>query len=65
MPPLARGELPWKIRQMGLPLAGDMITQDPLASRSHPEGVAPYQIDDGDLDVYRRPFLKVQNLGER
>ncbi|HZG40054.1 MAG TPA: alpha/beta fold hydrolase [Nodosilinea sp.] len=56
-------KLPWKIRQMGLPLAGDMITQDPLLVDRTLEGGGPYQIDDGDLDVYRRPFLKSSDVG--
>lgn len=56
-------KLPWKIRQMGLPLAGDMITQDPLLVDRTLEGGGPYQIDDDDLDVYRRPFLKSSDVG--
>ncbi len=56
-------KLPWKIRQMGLPLAGDMITQDPLLVDRTLEGGGPYQIDDADLDVYRRPFLKSSDVG--
>lgn len=56
-------KLPWKIRQMGLPLAGDMITQDPLLVDRTLEGAGPYQIDDADLDVYRRPFLKSSDVG--
>ncbi|MBE9137399.1 alpha/beta fold hydrolase [Nodosilinea sp. LEGE 07088] len=56
-------KLPWKIRQMGWPLAGDMITQDPLLVDRTLEGGGPYQIDDPDLDVYRRPFLKSSDVG--
>lgn len=56
-------KLPWKIRQMGLPLAGDMITQDPLLVDRTLEGGGPYQIADADLDVYRRPFLKSSDVG--
>lgn len=56
-------KLPWKIRQMGLPLAGDMITQDPLLVDRTLEGGGPYQVDDADLDVYRRPFLKSSDVG--
>lgn len=56
-------KLPWKIRQMGLPLAGDMITQDPLLVDRTLEGGGPYQIADDDLDVYRRPFLKSSDVG--
>ncbi|BAY35088.1 alpha/beta hydrolase fold protein (plasmid) [Nostoc carneum NIES-2107] len=51
-------KLPWKIKQMGLPLAGEMMTQDPLLVDRTLEGGSRYRIGDKDLDVYRRPFLK-------
>ena len=56
-------KLPWKMRQFGIPLAGDMITQDPLLVDRTLEGGGPYQIDDEDLDVYRRPFLQTSDVG--
>jgi pimeloyl-ACP methyl ester carboxylesterase len=56
-------KLPWKIQQMGLPLVGDMMTQDPLLVDRLLEGGGPYQVDDKDLDVYRRPFLKSSDAG--
>jgi pimeloyl-ACP methyl ester carboxylesterase len=56
-------KLPWKMRQFGIPLAGDMLTQDPLLVDRTLEGGGPYQIDDADLDVYRRPFLKSSDVG--
>jgi len=56
-------KLPWKLRQMGLPLLGDMITQDPLLVDRTLEGGGPYQVDDADLDVYRRPFLTSSDAG--
>nr|WP_290228014.1 alpha/beta fold hydrolase [Trichocoleus desertorum] len=62
--PLATvAKLPWKIQQMGLPLVGDMMTQDPLLVDRLLEGGGPYQVDDKDLDVYRRPFLKSSDAG--
>jgi pimeloyl-ACP methyl ester carboxylesterase len=51
-------KIPWKIKQMGLPFAGDMITQDPLLVDRTLEGGSRYRIEDKDLDVYRKPFLK-------
>ncbi|BAY60976.1 putative hydrolase [Calothrix brevissima NIES-22] len=51
-------KLPWKIKQMGLPLAGEMMTQDPLLVDRTLEGGSRYRIEDKDLDVYRRPYLK-------
>ncbi len=56
-------KLPWKMRQFGIPLAGDMITQDPLLVDRTLEGGGPYQVDDEDLDVYRRPFLQTSDVG--
>jgi pimeloyl-ACP methyl ester carboxylesterase len=51
-------KLPWKIKQMGLPLAGEMMTQDPLLVDRTLEGGSRYRIEDKDLDIYRKPFLK-------
>jgi pimeloyl-ACP methyl ester carboxylesterase len=62
-PVSAAAQLPWKIRQLGLPLVGDMLTQDPLLVDRTLEGAGPYRIDDDDLDVYRRPFLKSSDVG--
>ena len=56
-------KLPWKIRQLGIPLVGDMMTQDPLLVDRTLEGGGPYQVADEDLDVYRRPFLKSSDAG--
>ncbi|OLP18724.1 hydrolase [Leptolyngbya sp. 'hensonii'] len=56
-------KLPWKIQQLGLPLIGDVLTQDPLLVDRTLEGGGPYQVDDADLDVYRRPFLKSSDAG--
>ncbi|HLP88458.1 MAG TPA: alpha/beta fold hydrolase [Nostocaceae cyanobacterium] len=56
-------KLPWKIQQMGLPLAGEMMTQDPLLVDRTLEGGSRYRIEDKDLDVYRRPFLKTSASG--
>ena len=56
-------KLPWKIKQLGLPLAGEVATQDPLLVDRTLEGGGPYQVADKDLDVYRRPFLKSSAAG--
>lgn len=56
-------KLPWKIKQLGIPLVGDMLTQDPLLVDRTLEGGGPYQVDDEDLDVYRRPFLTTSASG--
>ncbi|XGV97409.1 MAG: alpha/beta fold hydrolase [Leptolyngbya sp. BL-A-14] len=56
-------KLPWKIRQLGLPLIGDMMTQDPLLVDRTLEGGGGYRVEDADLDVYRRPFLRSSDAG--
>ncbi|HEY9700125.1 MAG TPA: alpha/beta fold hydrolase [Trichocoleus sp.] len=56
-------KVPWKIKQLGLPLVGDMMTQDPLLVDRTLEGGGGYRVEDADLDVYRRPFLKSSDVG--
>ncbi|PLZ99006.1 hydrolase [Fischerella thermalis CCMEE 5268] len=56
-------KLPWKIQQMGLPLAGEMMTQDPLLVDRTLESGSRYVIPDKDLDIYRQPFLKTSAAG--
>jgi pimeloyl-ACP methyl ester carboxylesterase len=56
-------KLPWKIKQMGLPLAGEIMTQDPLLVDRTLEGGSRYRIEDKDLDVYRKPFLTTSASG--
>jgi len=55
--------LPWKLKQMGIPLVGDMMTQDPLLVDRTLEGAGGYRIEHADLDVYRRPWLKTSDVG--
>ncbi|MBW4420376.1 MAG: alpha/beta fold hydrolase [Myxacorys californica WJT36-NPBG1] len=62
--PIAQtAKLPWKIRRMGIPLAGDMMTQDPLLVDRTLEGGGGYQIDEQDLGIYRRPWIKTSDAG--
>lgn len=56
-------KLPFKISQLGLPLVGDMLTQDPILVDRTLEGGGPYEVSDKDLEVYRRPFLKSSDAG--
>ena len=56
-------KLPWKMQQLGLPLAGEVFTQDPLLIDRTLEGGSRYQISDADLDIYRKPFLKSSAAG--
>ncbi|PSB26984.1 alpha/beta fold hydrolase [Stenomitos frigidus] len=56
-------KLPWKMRQLGIPLVGDMMTQDPLLIDRTLEGGGGYRVEDADLDIYRRPFLRSSDAG--
>lgn len=59
----SEAKLPWKMQQMGLPLVGDMMTQDPLLVDRILEAGSGFVVTDEDLDVYRRPFLKSSDAG--
>lgn len=62
--PLVSGtQLPWKIKQLGIPLIGQILTQDPLLVDRTLEGGGGYVVPDEDLDEYRRPFLKSSAAG--
>ncbi len=62
--PIGQGaKLPWSIRAFGIPLLGDMLTQDPLLVDRTLETGGIYQVKDKDLDVYRRPFLTTSASG--
>jgi pimeloyl-ACP methyl ester carboxylesterase len=56
-------KLPWKIRQFGIPLLGDALTQDPLLVDRILEGGGGYRVEDKDMDVYRRPWLRSSDVG--
>jgi pimeloyl-ACP methyl ester carboxylesterase len=62
-PITSAAKLPWKIQQLGLPLAGEMMTQDPLLVDRTLEGGCRYVIEDKDLDIYRKPYLKSSSSG--
>ena len=48
---------------MGLPLAGEMMTQDPLLVDRTLEGGSRYVIAEEHLGVYRKPFLTASASG--
>jgi pimeloyl-ACP methyl ester carboxylesterase len=62
-PITSAAKLPWKIQQLGLPLAGEMMTQDPLLVDRTLEGGCRYVIVEKDLGVYRKPYLKSSSSG--
>jgi pimeloyl-ACP methyl ester carboxylesterase len=57
--PLATSaKLPWPLQQLGLPIAGEMLTQDPLAVERILETGSQAVIEDEYLEIYRKPYLK-------
>lgn len=62
-PLTAAAKLPFKISQLGWPLLGEVLTQDPLLVDRTLEGGGPYQVSDQHLNVYRKPFLKSSEVG--
>jgi pimeloyl-ACP methyl ester carboxylesterase len=51
-------KLPWAIKQLGLPVAGEMLTQDPLSVERTLEAGCKCVIEDKYLEAYRQPYLK-------
>lgn len=62
-PVLPGSKLPWVMRQWGLPLAGDMLTQDPLLVDRTLEGGSGFVISDNDLATYRKPYRTTSAVG--
>jgi pimeloyl-ACP methyl ester carboxylesterase len=56
-------KLPWTMKQWGLPLVGEMATQDPLLVDRALEGGSGFVISDGDLAIFRQPYLKTSAVG--
>jgi pimeloyl-ACP methyl ester carboxylesterase len=57
--PLTTGvKLPWQLQQLGLPVAGEMLTQDPLSVERTLEAGCKHVIEDKFLEAYRKPYLK-------
>lgn len=56
-------KVPWKMKQWGVPMIGDMLTQDPLLVDRTLEGGSGFVISDQNLDVYRKPFLMSSDVG--
>ncbi len=62
-PLTAEAKLPWKMSQFGIPLLGQVLTQDPILVDRTLEGGGPYTVSDEALEVYRKPFLKSSDVG--
>jgi pimeloyl-ACP methyl ester carboxylesterase len=57
-PLTTEAKLPWQLKQLGLPVAGEMLTQDPLAVERTLEAGCKCVIEDKYLEAYRKPYLK-------
>jgi pimeloyl-ACP methyl ester carboxylesterase len=56
-------KLPWTIKKLGLPVAGEMLTQDPLSVERILEAGCKCVIEDKYLETYRKPYLKSSSPG--
>ena len=62
-PLTSSAKLPWLMKQLSLPLVGDMMTQDPLLVDRSIEKGSGFIVTDRDLDVLRKPFLQSSDAG--
>jgi pimeloyl-ACP methyl ester carboxylesterase len=62
-PLTTEAKLPWKLQQLTFPVAGEMLTQDPLTVERALEAGSKYVIEDKYLEVYRQPYLKSSVAG--
>jgi pimeloyl-ACP methyl ester carboxylesterase len=59
----AQDKLPWKIRQLGIPLIGDALVQNFRLPDQILEGGGGYRVADKDMNVYRNPWLESSDGG--
>ena len=62
-PLTSQDQLPWKMKQWGLPFIGDMMTQDPLQVDRTLESGSGFVVAEKDLSVHRQPFLETSAVG--
>ncbi|WP_319419038.1 alpha/beta fold hydrolase [Pleurocapsa sp. FMAR1] len=62
-PITSSAKLPWLMKQLSLPVVGDMMTQDPLLVDRTIEKGSGFVVADRDLDVLRKPFLQSSDVG--
>ncbi len=56
-------QLPWKLKQLGVPLLGEALTQNFRLPDQILEGGGGYQIEEKNMMVYRRPWLTSSDGG--
>lgn len=59
----SEAKLPWQIAQCGIPLLGDMVTQDPLIVDRTLEKGSGFVIADNNLALYRKPIVTSSAAG--
>ncbi len=62
-PIAAQSKLPWKIKQLGMPLVGDALVQNFRLPDQIMEGGGGYRVEEEDMIVYRRPWLTGSDWG--
>ncbi|ELR99120.1 alpha/beta fold hydrolase [Gloeocapsa sp. PCC 73106] len=62
-PLVKSAKLPWSMGQWTIPLAGEMLTQDPLLIDRTLEKGSGFVINEPDLAQYRQPFLRNSAAG--
>ncbi len=56
-------KIPWRMKQLSIPIAGDMMVQDPLMVDRTLEKGSGFVISDSELAIHRQPFLKTSAVG--
>ncbi len=56
-------QLPWKLKQLGVPLLGEALVQNFRLPDQILEGGGGYRVDEKDMTVYRRPWLTSSDGG--
>jgi pimeloyl-ACP methyl ester carboxylesterase len=59
----AQDKLPWKIRQLGIPLIGDALVQNFRLPDQILEGGGGYRVEDKAMNIYRNPWLESSDGG--
>lgn len=56
-------KIPWRLKQLTIPIVGDMMVQDPLMVDRTLEKGSGFVINNADLAIHRKPFLQTSAVG--
>ncbi len=59
----AQAKLPWKIRQLGIPLIGEALVQNFRLPDQILEGGGGYRVKDKAMNIYRNPWIESSDGG--